>query len=122
MELPSMSLVHEETLGDIAVVYLNVARPSEAEIDQVRTRLFDLVAKRPAQDLRLDLGRVEHLSSTGLALLVSLHKRVLAGGGRLWLDNVRRSLYELLALTRLTTVLDVRRQAGDSDSSVAASA
>jgi anti-anti-sigma factor len=122
MQLPSMSLVSEETLGEVAVVRLNAERLSDADVIHVRTRLFELAASRPARDFRLDLGRVEHLGSTGLALLISLHKRVLAGGGQLRLDNVRRSLYEVLALTRLTEVLDVRCRPGDSESGVAASA
>ena len=60
-------------------------------------------------ELHLDLGRLEYLTSTGLALFVTLHQRVRAAGARLSLHNVREPVYDLFAITHLTTILDIRR-------------
>jgi anti-anti-sigma factor len=86
---------------------LNVGALEESDVERVRTRLFELAAGRPGQDFLLDLGQLEYVTSTGLALFVALHKRVLAGGGRLRLRNVRAPVYELFSITRLTGLLDV---------------
>ena len=86
---------------------LRVGALEESDVERVRTHLFEVAAGRPGQDFLLDLGSLEYLTSTGLGLFVALHKRVLAGGGRLRLLNVRESVYELFSVTRLTGLLDV---------------
>jgi anti-anti-sigma factor len=121
MSLLPESLVLEETPGD-ALVQLNVARLGESDLQHVRAQLFDLVAKRRGQDLCLDLARLEYLSSSGLALLVTLHRQVREAGGCLRLCNVREVVYEVFAVTRLTSILDVRCLPTEGDPSVVASA
>jgi anti-anti-sigma factor len=59
--------------------------------------------------LYLDLSGFENPTAAGLGQLVTLHKRLLASGGRLVLCNVGEAAYEVLAVTRLTEVFDVRR-------------
>jgi anti-anti-sigma factor len=113
MLLPSDCTPLEVVSGDVS--RLNVQSLDELEIDHARQLLFDLAQTRHGQDVRLDLGPVEYLTSTGLGLFLSLHKRVKAAGGRLSLLNVREPVYELFSLTRLTDVLDVRRhEPGDN--------
>ena len=36
----------------------------------------------------LDLGRLSFMDSSGIALILRLHRRMLAGGGRFWVENV----------------------------------
>jgi hypothetical protein len=64
------------------------------------------------RDVRLDMGNVECLASTALAGLVRLHEKVAAADGHLCLDGVRPHLYELLEVTQLHHLLDVRQAAG----------
>jgi anti-anti-sigma factor len=122
MPLPPDCPLLEETTGSSIALRLNAARLSDSDIEPLRARLFEVVTRHPTRDVRLDLAQLEYVSSTGLALLVALHKRVLAGGGYLTLANVRRSLYDLLALTRLNAILDVRRMPSDDEARAAASA
>jgi anti-sigma B factor antagonist len=100
----------EETPGDIALARLNVKSLGEAEVEPLRTQLLHLLERRRGQDLLLDLGEVEYLTSTGLGLFIDLHRRVREGGGRLSLVNVGEPVYELFSLTHLDTLLDVRRE------------
>jgi anti-anti-sigma factor len=88
---------------------LNVTSLNESDVWRVGPQLLGLAAGE-GPDLRLDLGPVEYLTSSGLGLFLALHERVRAGGGRLSLHNVGDLVYELFAVTRLTTVLDVRPQ------------
>jgi len=58
--------------------------------------------------LELDLESVERLNAGGLGRLVALHTVLRTAGGGLALRNVGARAYEVLAVTRLTQVLDVR--------------
>jgi anti-anti-sigma regulatory factor len=58
--------------------------------------------------LLLDLGGVQVLTAEDLGRLVALHNCLLDSGGRLILCNVGQRAFEVLELTRLTELLDVR--------------
>jgi anti-anti-sigma factor len=68
------------------------------------------VVHRSGKCVLLDLAGVEYPTAGGLGKLVTLHKELLAGGSELVLCNVSREVYEVLAIARLTDVLDVRRK------------
>lgn len=119
MSLPSDRPLLEETPGDGSLVRLNVNALGEADVERVRARLFELAAERAGQDIKLDLPRLEYMTSTGLGLFVSLHKKVQAAGGRLSLHNLREPVYELFSVTRLNALLDVRRQGPEGEPSAA---
>jgi anti-anti-sigma factor len=87
---------------------LNIRTLDEDEIENIRQPLFDWAASRQGQDVRLDLSTVDYLTSTGLALFLTLHNSVRQSGGRLSLHNVHERVHELFTLTRLTGVLDIR--------------
>lgn len=106
MQLPQDPIMPAS--GDSGLVSLDVSHLGESEIEQVRTQLLEAAAGLQGQDLHVDLGRLEYLSSSGLGLFLGLHREVRAAGGRLSLHNVRGVVYEVFAVTRLTTVLDVR--------------
>jgi anti-anti-sigma regulatory factor len=65
--------------------------------------------------LLLDLGRVGMLTAEDLGRLVALHNRLRDSGGRLVLCNAGQRAFEVLELTRLTELLDVRRAAVDQE-------
>jgi anti-anti-sigma regulatory factor len=62
--------------------------------------------------LLLDLSRVRVPTAGSLGRLVALHNRLQDSGGRLVLCNVGHRAFEVLELTRLTELLDVRRADG----------
>jgi anti-anti-sigma factor len=99
--------LHVDIDGDNAVVRVPAtlfASPGGGSADQ---RLLGLVNELDRPRLMLDFDAVDYLSSLGLATLLTVHKHVRAGGGRLAVVNVRPHVYEVFAVTRLTTVLDV---------------
>ena len=96
--------------GDRAVIHIPDARfgaPDGVSPDQ---RLLRLVEELAWPQLTLDFGAVDFLSSLGLETLLTVHKQLRARDGRLAVVNVRPHIYEIFAVTRLTTVLDVRGQ------------
>ncbi|MCR4935521.1 MAG: STAS domain-containing protein [Oscillospiraceae bacterium] len=40
------------------------------------------------RDCVLDLGRLSFMDSSGIALILRLHRRLVAGGGHFWVENV----------------------------------
>jgi len=96
--------------GDRAVIRIpedSFGAPDGVSPDQ---RLLRLVDELDRPHLTLDFGAVDFLSSLGLATLLTVHKQLRARDGRLAVVNVRPHVYEVFAVTRVTTVLDVRGQ------------
>jgi anti-anti-sigma factor len=95
-------------VGDTTVVTVKEKSLDESNADAAGEELFRLVDGR-GRRLHLDLGDVEHLTSTAMGKLASLQTRVRQAGGQLELHNVQPWVYELLEVTRLTQVLTVRK-------------
>ena len=96
--------------GDRAVIRIpedSLGAPDGVAPDQ---RLLRLVDELDRPHLTLDFGAVDFLSSVGLGTLLTIHKQLRSRGGRLAVVNVRPHVYEVFAVTRVTTVLDVRGQ------------
>jgi len=72
--------------------------------------LSRLVSDLGRYDVVLDFENVRFVGSLGLATLIALHKQLATAGRRLTLVNVCPRVYDTLALTRLTTLLNVRQQ------------
>ena len=59
-----------------------------------------------AEKLYLDMKDLKYISSAGLRLLLSLHKKMAAKGG-LTLKNVNETNMEILEFTGFTDILDI---------------
>ena len=59
--------------------------------------------------LLLDFSNVERLHSEELGTLIRVHQRLQASGGRLTLFNLSPNVYEVFAVTKLTTLLRICR-------------
>ena len=101
--------------GEVTLATITTPELGELSVHAVAAELSRLVDGRARPRLRLDVGQVRYLTSPALGRLVALHKRVRAAGGELVLANVTDPVYEVICLTRLHEVLDVRRpDAGSS--------
>jgi anti-sigma B factor antagonist len=98
-----------EQAGEVTLATITTPELGETNVHAVAAELGRLVDGRARPRLRLDLGQVRYLTSTALGRLVALHKRVRAAGGELVLANVTDPVYEVIHLTRLHEVFDVRR-------------
>jgi anti-anti-sigma factor len=94
-EVKIIRLLSEQVLpfGDDAL-----ARELEANLDDNTVR-----------HLFLDFAKVRWITSAELGMLVLLHKRLAARGGRLTLFNLGEEIYEVFTVTRLHTLLEVGR-------------
>jgi anti-anti-sigma factor len=94
--------------AEFHTVQLLEASLDETNAEAVGAEWYRLAEERSSAHLLLDFGKVGYLNSTALAKLVGLYARLRASGRRLALENVAPHVYEVLHVTRLTTVLDVR--------------
>jgi anti-anti-sigma factor len=60
--------------------------------------------------LFLNLGNVEHLISTTLSMLLTIHMDLRDAGGQLIVCNVRPTIDEVFQVTRLNQVLEIRAE------------
>jgi anti-anti-sigma factor len=105
-----------------AVSHATLEKITDKALDGEKVQAIAGRWRRPASEpgrhrLWLDFGNVEFLTASALGQMVVLHKEAEALGGRLTLYNVGTMVYEVFAVTRLTTLLDVRqeRESGGSD-------
>jgi anti-sigma B factor antagonist len=70
-------------------------------------RLIDSLEMRPGLRMVIDLSEVEYLTSSVLAKLIDLKKRLGVAGGRVGLQHVHPDLIEVFRITRLDRVFDV---------------
>jgi anti-sigma B factor antagonist len=74
----------------------------------VREKLIELM-EEGAVNLTFDLSGLTYIDSSGLGVLISLHKRCLQKGGRMVITGLRGMVEELFKLTRLDLVFNVSR-------------
>ncbi len=67
----------------------------------LRDSLYELVQTRPDPRFALDLAKVDYLSSSGVAILVGLKRRVEARGGKIVFYHVQPVVRDLLAVMKL---------------------
>ena len=74
---------------------------------QLRDAVRDLLAKGQKQIL-LNLGDVNYIDSSGIGELVSAYTAVHNQGGELKLLNLTKKVHDLLQITKLYTVFDIK--------------
>jgi anti-sigma B factor antagonist len=72
----------------------------------VREKLIALL-EEGISNLTLDLSSLDYVDSSGLGVLISIHKRCLQKGGRMTITGLRGMVEELFKLTRLDLVFNV---------------
>jgi anti-anti-sigma factor len=104
---PCHTLLEAAAVEGTAAVRILPQALDEVTAQAVGEQLLSLADGLGGGQLYLDLGNVRYLTSTMLAKLLALHKKLSAAGGRLRLHNLTPCAYEIFEVTRLTGVLDV---------------
>ena len=73
----------------------------------LRDTIRDLLSKG-SKKILLNLGDVTYIDSSGIGELVSAFTTVRNGGGELKLLNLTKKVHDLLQITKLYTVFDVK--------------
>jgi len=73
----------------------------------IRDAVRDVLAKG-SNKILLNLGDINYIDSSGIGELVSAFTTVKNGGGELKLLNLTKKVHDLLQITKLYTVFDVK--------------
>ncbi len=94
--------------GDVVVVSLDDPEMlNDGRSTEYRVALYQLVEAMPDPKVAVDLGMVDYLSSSGVAALVGLKKRIDARRGGLILFGIHPHVSEILRITRLDRIFRI---------------
>ena len=93
--------------GDITIVDLKGRITLGEGSATVRDTVHDLLTKGQKRIL-LNLGNVNYIDSSGIGELVSAFTAARKHGGELKLLNLTKKIHDLLQITKLYTVFDVK--------------
>jgi anti-anti-sigma factor len=79
-----------------------------------RDALYDAVQQHGDPRVAIDLGRVDYLSSTGVAILVGLKRRLDARQGRFVLFGLQPPVHDLLQSMKLTRYFTIAAAESDA--------
>lgn len=96
--------------GSRVTVRFTTKELSDEVIGDIGDDLTRLAERFESGHLHFDLAEVDYVSSAALGKIVALHKRLARAGGRLSLGNVNDFPFEVFYVTRLHTILDIRRK------------
>lgn len=77
-------------------------------VDQVRTDFFRLIDE-DQKDLVLNMQELEFVDSSGVGLLIQMHRRMEAGKRKVRLANVSELLFKVLKVAGLDKIFDISR-------------
>jgi two-component system, OmpR family, response regulator len=107
LEHPPMK---EDTAREVTVVHFTGCKVSldEVSLRRIHDQLLALADEPSASELLLDFGNVKCVSGSALGILVSLHKKLLAGGRHMTVGNLSPQVHEVFVVTRLDKFLNLR--------------
>jgi anti-sigma B factor antagonist len=91
-----------EEAGALVITFDDPAGLNDGRSDAFRQALYELVESYPTQPrVAADLSPVDYLSSSGVAVLVGLKRRVDAKQGQLVLCHLHPYVHDVLRVTKL---------------------
>jgi len=99
-------LVREE--GDILLITLDdPVAVNEGQAYALRQLLYSKVEALEGPKVAIDLSAIDYISSTGIALLIGLKRRIEARQGRLVLFHLRGEVLELFEHMKLVSLFAI---------------
>jgi anti-sigma B factor antagonist len=97
-----MSVFSTRVESDALIVKFEAATGlNDFRNNALRDSLYELVQSRPDPRLAVDLQKVDYLSSSGVALLVGLKRRVDTRSGKIVFYHVQPVVRDLLSVMKL---------------------
>ena len=97
-----MSFFTTRSDSDVLVVTFETAAGlNDFRNNALRDSLYELVQAQPSPRFAVDLGKVDYLSSSGVAILVGLKRRVETKGGQMVIYHLQPIVHDLLGIMKL---------------------
>jgi len=92
--------------GEETVVAIN-GRVDTVTAPELEKSIADLLAQSGIS-LVFDCKKMEYISSSGLRVVLSAHKKVVAGGGQFALEGLNKDVKSVFDLTGFSKILSIR--------------
>lgn len=76
------------------------------EATELRENLIQQI-ENGVKNIVMEFGGLEYIDSSGLGVLIAIHKRCVQKGGTVKIKGLKGNIKELFELTRLTKVFDI---------------
>ncbi len=108
-----MSFFSTRADSDVLVVtFEGAAGLNDFRNNALRDSLYELVQTQPAPYFAIDLAKVDYLSSSGVAILVGLKRRVETKGGQVVIYHLQPIVQDLLAIMKLDRFFTIAEDEG----------
>ena len=101
-------------VGEVTVARFRDWRIEDSNIQEVEQDLFRLVDTDGCHKLLLNFATVDFLSSAGLGRLLALDQRAKKSGCAVKLCNIRPEIQQILAITKLNRLFDIKDTEADA--------
>jgi anti-sigma B factor antagonist len=71
--------------------------------------LFDSLVRSGSKKVVADLAALEYIDSSGLAVMIELHQRLIKGGGVLKLCGLNERINGIFDVTKLNSIFQIRK-------------
>jgi anti-sigma B factor antagonist len=96
-------------LGDVTVVtFTDRYLLDQKQLQMIGDQLSSVVDEMGRRKLVLNFSNIQDISSLALGMVMTLHKKIRAAGGKLVLCRIDPQIREVMALTQLDEVLAIR--------------
>ncbi len=109
----SLYTTRDET-GVLIVAFTDASGLNDFRNTPMRDSLFELVQDRPEPRAALDMRKIDYLSSSGVAILVGLKRKIETQEGKIALFGLQPPVHDLLKVMKLDryfTIVDDEAQA-----------
>ena len=108
-----MSFFSTRADSDVLVVTFETAAGlNDFRNNALRDSLYELVQAQPSPRFAVDLAKVDYLSSSGVAILVGLKRRVETKGGQMVIYHLQPIVQDLLGIMKLDRFFTISRRRG----------
>lgn len=96
---------------------VKVTMPEEVELtnsQDIKRKIYETVFEKGYKKVLLDFSKTKYIDSTGLGIIVAIHKQSLMNAGTtaiVNLDSNIRSLFKMTALDRIFNIFDDEKSA-----------
>jgi len=97
----------KRTDGHIQIEFVDRNILDEGNVRSISDEIAAIIEAEPKPRMVISFANVEHLSSAALGALITLNNRIRARSGQLRLSNINPQIYEVFAITRLHTILQI---------------
>lgn len=83
---------------------------------EVMRRAEEILDRHMPRDCALDLSRLSFMDSSGVAVILRLHKRMLDTGGRVWVENPKSQplrVLDISGIERLVKICMTTKERGE---------